>query len=350
MKPVQTEREALLETHELLTRAERSRIDKILLDQGISLVPRVRGTKSPPTGFLLLEHYNGKIANLDEISKWEDLDRAAICGVHNLIVFDFDSLGLYELFWEKKNVDRIAGETFTVKTARGVQNWFFDLSLDASRLPSTINVSLPNPEDSKNDKSAWKAEIFIRRHMSACPGNMHPSGITYELVGTSNILRKDGIFDQALQRFHSLHCSISSTEISSYADSQPINPGSLGLTDWQMSELTSILAQLWFEGGHHTWIISSAGWLLRLHVQQTQAASFLSTLAAQLGCKTREHTAGHVSRQIFALYKSADKGKRIPGLTSLLELAKLHYRDDLVEDLLDLNKIIRRRRESVSSV
>ncbi|MGI0081595.1 MAG: hypothetical protein ACRECH_18495, partial [Nitrososphaerales archaeon] len=129
---------------------DRSSLDKLLVKQGISLVPRVGGTKSPPAGFPLIKYYDGKIATLQEISSWKDTDRAAVCGIHGLVVFDFDSVAFYELFWRLKNVERIAQETLSVRTARGFQNWFFDLSLDLSKLSSTVDVSLPNPEGPAN--------------------------------------------------------------------------------------------------------------------------------------------------------------------------------------------------------
>lgn len=167
----------------------RESFDKLLVDQGISLVPRPKGTKVVSAGFPLKEAFRGKVATLKDISVWPDIDRAAVCGINGLVVLDFDSEESYRKFWDQKLASSLQDETFTIRTSRGYANWFFDRAVNLSQFPSTINA-----------RPTLQLEIFLKNHLAACPGNTHPSGAIYRLLGTGNILRKDGIVRESLER------------------------------------------------------------------------------------------------------------------------------------------------------
>jgi hypothetical protein len=171
---------------------DREAFDKIIAAQGVSLVPRPRGTKSVSAGFSLKDAFRGKVASFEDISSWKDLDRAAVCGINHLIVFDFDSEDAYVRFWDKPLVEKLASETFTVRTSRGFSNWFFDESANLAQYCSTINA-----------RPVLDMEIFIKNHLAACPENQHPSGMTYKLLGTFQIAKKSGILNEAIERLKS---------------------------------------------------------------------------------------------------------------------------------------------------
>lgn len=171
--------------------------DKCLVKQGISLLPRPRGTKLISKGFAWAEiKESGRITSLNETAKWLDVDRAAISGISDLVVFDWDNPEDRLKFWDSKIIESLPNETLLVKSKRGCAEWFFDH--DAKEAAKEVLGFLPDKIDFR---PCMEFEIFIDGHLASCPGNLHEDQSTiYKALGTLRIKRKDGIVKQALDR------------------------------------------------------------------------------------------------------------------------------------------------------
>lgn len=284
---------------------DRHALDKILVAQHVALVPRPRGTKSVSAGFKLTEAFDGKVATLEEISAWKDEDRAAVAGINNLLVFDFDSREAYEQFWGlKEKAADVQNQTFTVKTHRGISNWFFDLSIDISKFQATINV-----------RPVLDLEIFIQKHIAACPGNLHPSGSTYELLGTTQILRKDGILEQAIERLRSLGWRGSPYK-SSIIESNSVENWELSkeLPDSEINEIARKIAPFYKRGVRHKFIFAVCGLMIREHRSEETAIKVLSAIHDLVDSTAQDRTA--MKSQVHNRYKHPDPAKQ-PGTNYL---------------------------------
>jgi hypothetical protein len=173
--------------------------DKCLINQGVAIVPRPSGTHLVSKGFRWTEIRDGvrAIPTLPEAQSWEDKDRAAITGLNDLVVFDWDSLEDRVKFWDKNLASEILKETLVVQSRRGIAEWFFDK--DAKKAGEDVLGYMPERIDFRPD---FEFEIFLNGHLASVPGNLHPDKKTiYKVAGsTTRILRKDGIVRQVLER------------------------------------------------------------------------------------------------------------------------------------------------------
>jgi hypothetical protein len=223
--------------------------DKLLTIQGVCLLPRPKGTKAVSQGIKLSEYWDGlHIPDLKEISTWSDLDRAAVCGVNGLLVLDFDSIDSYEKFWDKVPIEEI---TFTVKTSRGFQNWFFDRSFNASDYKSVIDA-----------RPLLDMEIFVSHHLAAVPGNTHPSGFIYEHLKTGKILRKDGSLLAALERLRSLGWTGNEFVAKETTKGNNISPNHVP-TEIEIQRLVALWSQKWRAGIRNRFLLEVCGFLIR---------------------------------------------------------------------------------------
>ena len=285
----------------------RASLDKLLLEQGVSLVPIVRGTKKPPAGFPLLEHFNGCELTLDELaSTWSKYDRAAVCGIGALCVFDFDSSESYQKFWDHKLAVGIQNETLTVKTSRGFQNWFFDSSINLGETKSSIDA-----------RPILEAEILVQRHLAQCPGNLHPSGITYELLGTGRIAKRDGALQAALERLRSLGWSgspypapVGSSTLASHLNKE--------VSEEEISRIVKSLLPLWRPGYRNRLTLALSGFLIKEGVSQQSALLIFERLIEAAGDKgARYSVLGKVRYQ----YHTKDKHP-LSGLSTIVQIRK----------------------------
>lgn len=175
---------------------DRELLDLTLLAQSISIVPTIPRSKAPIKGFPLLDFFDGRRrATLPELELWlkAGYDRAAITGTcsNGLVVLDFDSEHAFTAFFDK-NVDRVANETFTVKTSRGYSVWVKDPRAE-------VQIS------SLNFRPVLEAELLLSHHLVSCPLNTHPSGFLYEgPIATDAIETKPGFVEAVLERMRSL--------------------------------------------------------------------------------------------------------------------------------------------------
>ena len=279
--------------------------DRILVEQGISLLPRVDGTKEPPAGFRYSDRWEGKkIANLEETSSWKVHDRAAICGVNHLVVFDFDSMPSYERFWDKRLAQDLPNETLSIRTSRGVQIWFFDFSLELAKLQNVIDA-----------KPTLQMEIFLQKHLAAVPNNTHPSGKKYQLLGSVTIARKDGIVSRAIERLRSLHWVGTI-----YSDSEitPFKTGNLTEQITDMEEFSTSMAKYWKPGYRNKLILALSGYLIRKNICEDSAVALINAIINKTGDNAARQSA--ISK-IRYQYRNRDRIKRLQGLKSLARVA-----------------------------
>lgn len=289
--------------------------DKILIEQGVSLVPRVTGTKVPPAGFNLTERWDGKkIATLEECQTWKDHDRAAVSGVNSLVVFDADSEIAYETLWGKKTAERLPSETLSVKTSRGIQTWFFDKTLDYSRLKSWIDC-----------RPIIDFEILIQRHLAAVPGNTHPSGAKYELMGTKNIMQKDGVVNAVVERLTSLHWIGSIYSKSLIITGQPSDRVlTESFDEKDLERGIEFLTPFWIASAkshelRFRFMLALSGFFIRRNASENAAVQFVERLteaANDIHAKRRAPT------RMRALYRSSSHIDHVQGLPTLLEVMK----------------------------
>lgn len=228
--------------------------------------------------------------DLQEIASWNDCDRAAICGVNHLLVFDFDSEESYVKFWDKKIASEIHNETFTVKTSRGYQNWFFDVSINQSDYKSAIDV-----------RPLLEMEIFVHHHLASVPGNTHSSGFVYELVGTGKILRKDGILKNVIERLRSLGWT--GNEFSIKASSASI-AGEHIPTEIEIKRLSEILAKKWKPGVRNRLILEICGFLIREGWSEGDA---LKVFEGIIRITSDSHSRTSVIQKVHYQYRTRDK-------------------------------------------
>jgi hypothetical protein len=173
--------------------------DKCLINQGIALVPRPCGTHLVSKGFKWTQIRDGvrTIPTLEEARSWEDRDRAAITGLNDLVVFDWDNLEHRKKFWDTKLAQELLKQTLVVKSRRGLAEWFFDSQ--AKKAVEDVFGYLPERIDIRPD---FEFEIFVNGHLASVPGNLHPDKKTIYRVAssTTRILRKEGIVKQVLER------------------------------------------------------------------------------------------------------------------------------------------------------
>ncbi len=281
--------------------------DRILIEQGISLIPRVPGTKEPPAGFSYSDRWDGtKIAKLDEIASWSVHDRAAICGVNHLVTLDFDSMDAYSRFWGGQRLARdLPQETLCVRTSRGIQAWFFDYSQDLAKFKNVID-----------GKPAVEMEIFIRKHLAAVPNNTHPSGKKYLLLGGYTIARKDGIVSQSVDRLRSLHW-----QGTPYSDegATPMKIGDLSdqIDSADIERMASMFATSWKPGFRNRFLLALAGYLIRGNVSEISAVALVNAIIDKTGdVRARQSAVSKVRYE----YRNKDKIKRLQGVVSLKKI------------------------------
>ena len=279
--------------------------DRILIEQGISLIPRVDGTKEPPAGFHYSDRWDGKkVADLEETASWKVHDRAAICGVNHLVVFDFDSVESYQRFWDKRLADNLPNETLSVRTSRGVQVWFFDYSLNLLKLRNVIDA-----------KPTLQMEIFLQKHLAAVPNNTHPSGKKYSLLGSATIARKDGIVDRAIDRLRSLHWVGS---IYSDGGTTPLHIGDLSEQITDIEEFSTMLAKHWKPGYRNKLLLALSGYLIRRNICESSAVALVNLVIDKTGDGSARQSA--VSKMRYQ-YRNRGRIKRLQGLKSLVKVA-----------------------------
>jgi hypothetical protein len=305
--------------------SERADVLLSLQRQGISLVPRIRGTKDKYP-FRYTEFKNGtKKATEQDLLQWTGLgyDLAAISGINKLVVLDFDSESSYLKFWDKKIVRELPKESLTVRTSRGYSNWFFDDSMDPSGFADKLDA-----------RPILEMEIFLNGHLAACPGNLHPSGVLYEAIDTLQVLKKNGLVEQAIERLVSLGWT-RPFRISGGV-SQP-GIGSLDLSESEFLRLQNALSELWFDGQHHAWIVGVTGWFLRAHISEEATTRFIVNVTGRLGCK--KSCWKEAPTQVRALYRAAQNSPtfRVPGISSLIRLAAANQKHTTIDNLRFLN-------------
>ncbi len=278
--------------------------DRLLIEQGVSLIPRVPGTKEPPSGFHYSDRWDGKkIADGSEAASWGVHDRAAVCGVNHLVVFDFDSMESYGKFWYRRLADDLPNETLCVRTFRGIQVWFFDYSMDLSKVKNVIEG---NP--------VLNMEIFLQKHLAAVPNNTHPSGKKYNLLGTVTIARKDGIVIQAVERLRSLHWVGS---VYSDSASTPANVGDLSgqITDFDVA--VKYFTPFWKRGHTHKFLLALSGYLIRENVSLDSALALVNAIIVAVGDTKSRNEALY---QVRFNYRNAKNAKRLYGRSGLASI------------------------------
>ncbi len=279
--------------------------DRILLEQGVSLIPRVPGTKEPPAGFRYADRWDGrKLATLEEMASWSVHDRAAVCGVNHLVVFDFDSEVAYYTFWDQKIAHQLFLDTLVVRTARGFQVWFFDYSVDLKKFVNVVD-----------GKPTIAMEIFLQKHLAAVPNNTHPSGKKYELMGSYTIARKDGIFDKAIERLRSLHWVGS---VYSDVGTTPMRIGDLSGRIDDLDEFSSQMAKFWKPGYRNKLLLALAGYLIRKNISEDAAIELIEVIIQKTGDHAARQSA--VSKMHYE-YRNRHKIKRFLGGRSLAKIA-----------------------------
>ncbi|MGH2638525.1 MAG: hypothetical protein ACRDF4_04485, partial [Rhabdochlamydiaceae bacterium] len=168
-----------------------------ICDQKIGLVPIIPRTKNPPFGFPLSAYYERTKPplTLQELAGYasKNFGFAAIAGINSLVGIDVESEQDYLRLWDCKIAESLPNLTVVVKTSRGYCAWFIDPEADFANLKSAISM-----------QAAINGEIIMHNHLMNCPGNIHPSGFVYRLVGTDKIALRPGIVDQMIQRLKSL--------------------------------------------------------------------------------------------------------------------------------------------------
>lgn len=280
--------------------------DRILIEQGISLIPRVPGTKEPPAGFSYADRWDGtKIAKLEETASWKEHDRAAVCGVNHLVVFDFDSIASYERFWgTQRFASNLPNETLCVRTSRGIQVWFFDNSTDLSKMKNVID-----------GKPMIDVEIFIQKHLAAVPNNTHPSGKKYILLGTCTVARKDGIIERGIERLRSLHWTGS---IYSDSGTVPIQLGSLSEQITDFNRAVEYFSPFWKRGHTHRFLLALSGYLIRSNISEQSATLLVEAIVNKAGDSSSHKR--EALYQIHYAYKNKDRAKRLLGANGLSDV------------------------------
>ena len=144
----------------------------------------------------------------------------------------------------------------------------------------------------------------------------------------------NGVIDLVVGRMKQLGFKVPPAEPQFFSHAQTlITPGSLELTDQESGKLTQLVAQLWFEGEHHKWITAVGGRLLRTGIAADVVGNFTTQLAKEFGCPMRCWATA--SRQVLDLTKA---NRHVPGLSTLIEIAEAHNREDLIQQLLRFNK------------
>ena len=278
--------------------------DRILIEQGVSLIPRIPGTKEPPKDFHYSDRWDGKIvANLEECASWEVHDRAAVCGVNHLMVLDFDSMESWERFWGPKRSQVLPNDTLCVRTSRGIQMWLFDYSLNLDILKNVIDG---NP--------TIKLEIFLQKHLAAVPNNTHPSGKKYQLLGTTTIARKDGTFEVLIDRLRSLKW-IGSIYSEKGTSSLQIGNLSEDITDFDKA--VDFFSPFWKRGHTHKFLLALSGYLIRQNISEDSALKLVNAIIDNVGDKPKKNEALY---QVRYNYRNKDRVKRILGINGLTDV------------------------------
>jgi hypothetical protein len=304
-------------TDNLAQETQRPEIISAIWNQGISLIPRYKGTKDRYP-FAYKDYLEGKIrASLTDILEWsaKRYDFAAVCGLAGLVVFDFDSFEAYQTFWGSKNLAaKLPSQTLAVSTSRGIQLWFIDRSLDLQKTRTVIDC-----------RSCLEMEIFLHHHLAACPGNVHPCGKKYELLGTSRIMRKDFVVNRAVDRLYnfgwigSIYLQDETPRRSSYKGSKKLPP--LNQEIDHLEKTVEFYLPYWVAGSgkHHRLLMALSGYLIRKGIKEESAERFLTAL---LLAANRDHDIRPSVQQLRWFYKNASTAKKIQGLPSLSRVMK----------------------------
>jgi hypothetical protein len=303
--------------------------------QGARFVFRPPGTKSVVAGFDLKSAFEGKVLpSLEELECW-DGDYAAVAGLNGLVGVDSDSAASRIKFWDCRLAQELPNDTVVVQTNRGFCDWFFDPSLNLEIMPTVIDC-----------RPVLDVEIFFHHHLLAVPGNLHPSGSVYRLVGTSRVLVKRGIADVLIERVRSLGVSVGTNSSNMCSYPSALAAGILRLDAKFAEGVEKAIEKIWLKGQRYKIQLALAGWFLRLEIAPDQAIEFIMKLGQDLALmKDGEHwDPKRQARELQSAYSSAAKGSKLYGLSTLLQLAEAQNRPEVAKKLLLLNEKFKRGR------
>lgn len=240
--------------------------------QGINLIPIIPQTKKPPLGFPLIDYYERKKSRLtlQELARYasKGLGFAAIAGFNFLVGIDTESKEDYLKLWDRKIAESLPSLTVVVKTSRGYCAWFFDPKADFANLKSAIPM-----------QPAIAGEIIVHDHLMNCPGNVHPSGAVYQVIGTDKIAVKPGIIGEVMERVKSLGWVGNPY----YNASSPngIFEGELTerLSEAEKERIVNQLLPCWKVGYRNRLILAICGLLIKSRVAKEDAKELVTSIA-----------------------------------------------------------------------
>ncbi len=144
------------------------------LDRGIATIPIGYCSKRP---VLAWKHYQSQLPTKHELKRWFNrkyINIAIITGHQNLVIIDFDSMAVWEL-WQSSsfNIDN----TYRVKTSRGMHVYLY----------------ITNPPE----RTLKLASIDVKAAggYCLCPPSIHPSGHAYTALNGDYIATVDNLND-----------------------------------------------------------------------------------------------------------------------------------------------------------
>ncbi len=177
---------------------------KFYAELGLSQFPQLAKTKVPPAGFDQKSYFDGsKRATEQDLEEWSNAGYNIAIALgppsKDLVVADFDSEELWNLFWSQQP-DRTIDKYFVVKSSRGYQVWAFDPEAKNLKEYSRNAINFRNSADKQLDM-----ELLLHSHPITAPPSVHASGHVYALIGQNVISTKPGFAKAILERAESLH-------------------------------------------------------------------------------------------------------------------------------------------------
>ncbi len=247
------------------------------LEMGVSIIPISYRSKIPNPKYLPFidgqyrwKQYQTNTPCNSDIMKWTNdpyCNLAAVCGMSNLVIVDFDDMP-YHTKWLAKNAHKRFMSTYRVSTGKGLHYYYFVEDAPKQTL-----------------KIAGKVDIKATGYC-LIPPSTHPSGRKYEAINDLPIMTIGSIYDlfDKSQFTHKANKTVynrKSTKAVAVA-SNPFNPrlqGSLPSCD-ELNRTWRILQ--WFPEADH----KSGDWYTvtcPLHDDKT-ASAWVNTSSNRFGC------------------------------------------------------------------
>lgn len=311
--------------------------------EGLSVIPLQFKDKA---AMIKWRSYQKERPTAIKLAKWfsKQLNIAVICGTvsENLVVLDFDDKGKYNEFVNilDSNLREVILATRTVITGKGVHVYL--------RVDTDEETFKKHFRSKRSEK--WKLDFQSEGKYVVAPPSIHPSGKAYEFKdGLKDIKRisveemikiQEILFPKEHKREKRENIKASNK---APTHTTAIKRKNRALTDADMLEIATLLANAYKEGFRNDIVYALSGWLAKAGIRENDAIK-IASLLAQKG-KDPDYDTPEFKKRIDVIHRSYRKwsqGTNVSGKSYLIEVLEraLKREEDIIQLVKDLEEKI----------